>query len=52
MDVGSLLAEISSLTDAFIDYGPKEVTSENLLARKPRSWSDFLDANPVQKLLA
>jgi hypothetical protein len=34
-----------------LDYGGKEVTSENLLARKPRSWSEFLDATPVQDLL-
>ncbi|KAF8214034.1 NAD(P)-binding protein [Mycena galopus ATCC 62051] len=32
-------------------YGGKQVASDDLLSRKPRSWSDFLDATPVQNFL-
>ncbi|KAJ7129238.1 NAD(P)-binding protein [Mycena epipterygia] len=51
-DYGPMLADMFQAFAVHGYYGPKEVTSENLLARKPRSWSDFLDVNPVQKLLA
>ncbi|KAJ7755982.1 NAD(P)-binding protein [Mycena metata] len=42
---------LSDMFEAFAAHGyyrGKEITSETMLARKPRSWADFLDATQVQ----
>ncbi|KAJ7498525.1 NAD(P)-binding protein [Mycena latifolia] len=55
-EFGAMLADmfqafaIELPAETFPDYGPKEITSPTVLVRKPRSWSDFLDATPVQDL--
>jgi hypothetical protein len=32
----------------WLDYGPKALSSEDILARKPKSWREFLEATPKE----
>ncbi|KAJ7126446.1 NAD(P)-binding protein [Mycena crocata] len=50
-DYGPMLADMFQAFAVHGYYGPKKMTDESLLARKPRSWSDFLRAIPVQNFL-
>jgi len=47
-DYGPMLSDMFEAFGVYGYYGGKEIASESLLSRKPRSWSDFLDATPVQ----
>ncbi|KAJ7368786.1 NAD(P)-binding protein [Mycena albidolilacea] len=48
-DYGPMLSDMFEAF-GFPDYGGKEIASESLLARKPRSWADFLTATPAHDL--
>ncbi|KAJ6616237.1 NAD(P)-binding protein [Mycena sp. CBHHK59/15] len=50
-DFGPMLADMFQAIEEYGYYPGKEVTSESLLARKPRSWAEFLAAMPIAKLL-
>ncbi|KAJ7693893.1 hypothetical protein B0H17DRAFT_481766 [Mycena rosella] len=47
-EYGNMLADMFQAFAVHGYYGPKEITSAGVLARKPRSWSDFLDVTPMQ----
>ncbi|KAJ7502703.1 NAD(P)-binding protein [Mycena galericulata] len=42
------LADLCEAYEEFGYYGPKQVTSEDILARKPRSYREFLEATPKE----
>ncbi|KAF7352401.1 NmrA domain-containing protein [Mycena venus] len=48
---GPMLSDMFEAYGACGYYGGKKITNESLLSRKPRSWSDFLDATPVPNFL-
>ncbi|KAJ6560435.1 NAD(P)-binding protein [Mycena capillaripes] len=50
-DYGPMLSDMFEAFAVHGYYGPKKVADESLLARKPRSWSDFLAATPMKDLL-
>jgi len=47
-EFGAMLADMYQAYAACGYYGPKEITSSSILPRKPHSYSEFLEANPVQ----
>ncbi|KAF7355724.1 NAD(P)-binding protein [Mycena sanguinolenta] len=47
-DYGPMLSDMFEAFAIHGYYGGKAIAAESLLPRKPRSWSDFLAATPVQ----